>query len=48
MDNNPRLFIKAGLIYGLLSVAFAVSIANILSISVRVRFVRIHINLFGF
>ncbi|MBT5471192.1 MAG: hypothetical protein HOK41_11370, partial [Nitrospina sp.] len=48
MDNYPRLFIKAGLIYALLGAALGVTMAIDPSLSVRLRFVHIHINLLGF
>jgi hybrid cluster-associated redox disulfide protein len=48
MDNYPRLFIKAGLIYALLGAALGVTIAIDPSLAVRLRFVHIHINLLGF
>jgi hypothetical protein len=48
MDNYPRLFIKAGLIYALLGAALGVTIAVDPSLSVRLRFVHIHVNLLGF
>jgi len=48
MDNYPRLFIKAGLIYAFLGAALGVTIAIDPSLSVRLRFVHIHVNLLGF
>lgn len=48
MDNYPRLFIKAGLIYALLGAALGVTMAIDPSLSVRLRFVHIHVNLLGF
>jgi hypothetical protein len=48
MDNYPRLFIKAGLIYALLGAALGVTIAIEPSLSFRLRFVHIHVNLLGF
>ena len=48
MDNYPRLFIKAGLIYALLGALLGVTLAIDPSLSFRLRFVHIHINLLGF
>ncbi len=48
MDNYPRLFIKAGLIYAVLGAALGVTMAVDPSLSVRLRFVHIHVNLLGF
>lgn len=48
MDNYPRLFIKAGLIYALLGAALGITIAIDPSLGVRLRFVHIHVNLLGF
>ena len=48
MDNYPRLFIRAGLLYALLGAALGVTMAIDPSLSVRLRFVHIHINLIGF
>ena len=48
MENYPRLFIKAGLIYALLGAILGVAMAIEPSLSGRVRFVHIHLNLLGF
>jgi hypothetical protein len=48
MDNYPRLFIKAGLMYALLGAALGVIIAVEPSLSFRLRFVHIHVYLLAF
>jgi hypothetical protein len=45
MDNYPRLFIKAGLMYALLGAALGVTIAVEPSLSFRLRFIHTHVNL---
>ncbi len=48
MENYPRLFIKAGLIYALLGAILGMAMAFDPSLSGRIRFVHIHLNLLGF
>lgn len=48
MENYPRLFIKAGLVYALLGAILGVAMAIDPSLSGRIRFVHIHLNLLGF
>ncbi|GJL77754.1 MAG: hypothetical protein NPINA01_07430 [Nitrospinaceae bacterium] len=48
MENYPRLFIKAGLIYALIGAVLGMAMAIEPSLSGRIRFVHIHLNLLGF
>ena len=48
MENYPRLFIKASLIYALVGAVLGVAMAIDPSLSGRIRFVHIHLNLLGF
>ncbi len=48
MDNTPRLFIKAGLIYGVLGAVLGITMAVDPSLSYPLRFIHIHLNLLGF
>ena len=48
MENYPRLFIKAGLIYALIGAVLGMAMAVDPSLSGRIRFVHIHLNLLGF
>ena len=48
MENYPRLFIKAGLIYALLGAVLGIAMAIDPALTGRVRFVHIHLNLLGF
>ncbi len=48
MENYPRLFIKAGLVYALIGAILGVAMAIDPSLSGRIRFVHIHLNLLGF
>jgi hypothetical protein len=48
MDNYPRLFIRTGLMYALLDATLGVAIAVEPSLSFRLRFFYIHVNLLGF
>ena len=48
MENYPRLFIKASLIYALIGAVLGVAMAVEPSIAGRIRFVHIHLNLLGF
>ncbi|MDA0691583.1 MAG: hypothetical protein O3A78_04285 [Nitrospinae bacterium] len=48
MENYPRLFIKASLIYALIGAVLGVAMAVEPSLAGRIRFVHIHLNLLGF
>ncbi len=48
MEDYPRLFIKAGLIYALLGAVLGIAMAIEPALAGRVRFVHIHLNLLGF
>jgi hypothetical protein len=48
MDNSPRLFIKAGLIYAVIGAILGIAIAINPSLSHSLRFIHIHLNLLGF
>lgn len=48
MENYPRWFIKAGLIYGLLGALLGLGMALAPAAAARIRFVHIHFNLLGF
>lgn len=48
MENYPRLFIKASLIYALLGAILGMAMAMDPSLSGKIRFVHIHLNLLGF
>ena len=48
MDNTPRLFIKAGLIYALIGALLGITLAVNPSLSHPLRFIHIHLNLVGF
>jgi len=48
MENYPRLFIKAGLVYALLGAILGMAMAIEPSFAGRVRFIHIHLNLLGF
>jgi hypothetical protein len=48
MENYPRLFIKAGLIYALIGAVLGMAMAIDPSLSGKIRFVHIHLNLLGF
>ena len=48
MDNTPRLFIKAGLIYAVIGAVLGITMAINPSLSHPLRFIHIHVNLLGF
>jgi len=48
MDNTPRLFIKAGLIYAVIGALLGIAMAINPSLSHPLRFIHIHLNLLGF
>jgi len=48
MENYPRLFIKASLVYALIAAILGVAMAIDPSLSGSIRFVHIHLNLLGF
>jgi hypothetical protein len=48
MDNTPRLFIKAGLIYAVVGALLGITMAINPSLSHPLRFIHIHLNLLGF
>ena len=48
MDNTPRLFIKAGLIYAVIGALLGITMAINPSLSHSLRFIHIHLNLLGF
>jgi hypothetical protein len=48
MENYPRLFIKASLIYALIGAVLGMAMAVDPSLAGRIRFVHIHLNLLGF
>ena len=48
MDNTPRLFIKAGLIYAVIGALLGITMAINPSLSHPLRFIHIHLNLLGF
>jgi len=48
MENYPRLFIKASLIYALIGAVLGMAMAIDPSLSGKIRFVHIHLNLLGF
>lgn len=48
MQNYPRLFIKAGLIYAVIGALLGITIAINPSLSHPLRFIHIHLNLLGF
>jgi uncharacterized protein DUF1858 len=48
MENYPRLFIKASLIYAIIGAVLGMAMAIDPSLSGRIRFVHIHLNLLGF
>lgn len=48
MDNIPRLFIKAGLIYAVIGAILGITMAVDPSLSHPLRFIHIHLNLLGF
>ncbi len=48
MDNTPRLFIKAGLIYAVIGALLGITMAINPSLSHQLRFIHIHLNLLGF
>jgi hypothetical protein len=48
MQNYPRLFIKAGLIYAVIGALLGITMAINPSLSHPVRFIHIHVNLLGF
>lgn len=48
MDNTPRLFIKAGLIYAVIGALLGITMAINPSLSQPLRFIHIHLNLLGF
>ncbi len=48
MDNYPRLFIKAGLIYAVIGAILGIAMAIDPSLSHPLRFIHIHVNLLGF
>ena len=48
MNNTPRLFIKAGLIYAVIGALLGITIAINPSLSHPLRFIHIHLNLLGF
>lgn len=48
MDNTPRLFIKAGLIYAVIGALLGITMAVNPSLSHPLRFIHIHLNLLGF
>ena len=48
MDNSPRLFIKAGLIYAVIGALLGITMAINPSLSNPLRFIHIHLNLLGF
>jgi hypothetical protein len=48
MENYPRLFIKVSLIYALIGAVLGVAMAIDPSLSGKIRFVHIHLNLLGF
>ena len=48
MQNYPRLFIKAGLIYAMIGALLGIAISINPSLSHPLRFIHIHLNLLGF
>lgn len=48
MDNYPRLFIKAGLIYAVIGALLGITMSIDPSLSYPLRFIHIHLNLLGF
>jgi hypothetical protein len=48
MQNYPRLFIKAGLIYAVIGALLGITMAINPSLSHPIRFIHIHVNLLGF
>jgi hypothetical protein len=48
MDNYPRLFIKAGLIYAVIGAVLGITLAINPALSHPLRFIHIHVNLLGF
>jgi hypothetical protein len=48
MENYPRLFIKASLIYALIGAVLGIAMAIDPSLSGKIRFIHIHLNLLGF
>ena len=48
MENYPRLFIKASLVYAVIGAVLGMAMAIDPSLSGRIRFVHIHLNLLGF
>ncbi len=48
MDNYPRLFIKAGLIYAVIGAVLGIIMAINPALSYPLRFIHIHVNLLGF
>ncbi len=48
MDNTPRNFIKASLVYALVGAILGITMAINPSLSHRLRFIHIHLNLLGF
>ncbi len=48
MENYPRLFIKAGLIYALIGAVLGIAMSVDPGLAGRIRFVHIHLNLLGF